>query len=185
MKVFEKAYEFTDTAGSIIKWVASARSIKDWRVMMEVVHVEDGQAIATDGKRIHIAKLPMVKEPDKTEHPILPDGDYKVLAETKKSIALGLVEPVDYPNWKAVIPTSDIEREVDFYVRDKSRIFTRVAELIVQCGAAAAVNADFIKPFIGTSWVVRIRKAKSEHTLAAVEFTSGDMTAYIMPLYFQ
>ena len=186
MKVYEKAYEFKGSAAAVLGWVASARIAKDdYRAMMEVVHVEDGQAIATDGRRIHIAKLPMVKEPDKIEHPILPDGDYQVLAETKKSIALGRVESVGYPNWKKVIPTGEIEREVDFYIRDKSKINIMVAELIVQCGAPGAVNAEFLKSFIGYSWVVKIRKTESEYSFKAVQFTSGDMTAYIMPLYFQ
>ena len=185
MKVYEKAYEFTDTAGSVLKWVAAARSVKVRRVNMECVHVEDGQAIATDGKRIHTAKLPAVIDTDKTEKPILPDGDYRVIAETRKSISLGLIEPVDYPNWKKVIPTGEIEREVDFYIRDKSKINIRVAELIVQCGAPGAVNAEFLKSFIGYSWVVKIRKTESEYSFKAVQFTSGDMTAYIMPLYFQ
>lgn len=184
MKVFEKAYEFTGMAGNILKWVAAARSTKDWSEKIEVVHVEDGQAIATDGRRIHVAKLPTVREPGKAEYTILPDGDYRVLAETRKTITLGLVEAVDFPDWKRAIPDGEVEKEVDFYVRDKKSVPIKAAELIVQCGAAGAVNADFLKPLAGTSWVARIRKAKSEYSFKAVEFACGDLTAYIMPLYF-
>lgn len=186
MKVYEKAYEFKGSAAAVLGWVASARIAKDdYRAMMEVVHVEDGRAIATDGRRIHIAKLPTVIDTDKTEKPILPDGDYRVIAETKKSIIVGLDVPVDFPSWKAVIPSGEIQKEVDFYIRDKSKINIRVAELIVQCGAPGAVNAEFLKSFIGYSWVVKIRKTESEYNFKAVQFTSGDMTAYIMPLCFQ
>ena len=75
-----------------LRWVLKVS--EGWGVL-NLLLIEDGQAIKTDGHRIHICHL----------HQTYPDGLYEILSNHQHRLLLGKPQEVKkFPDWKSAIP---------------------------------------------------------------------------------
>jgi hypothetical protein len=77
-------------------WVASVASKDSTRYSIhQIIHIEGGWAVATDGKSLHCARV---------EH--IEDGDYRIYRQNKTVLEMEMVEvgEINFPNWQQVIP---------------------------------------------------------------------------------
>lgn len=78
----------------ILKWLSKALSTDSNRAIINCLHVStDGQAVATDGKRLHVAKEGLSIEP----------GNYRL--RVSKNEAILTSEDGTYPDWGQIIPS--------------------------------------------------------------------------------
>ena len=186
MKTYEKAYELDGQTARILKFVAAARSKNDYRKFFNIIHIEDGKAVATDGIRLHISELPI-----SNDKPVLDDCDYSVLHEEKKKIVIAKIDDAGFPKWKNIIPKGKIDQSLKFYTQSKAHISQEYAALLVKGGEFAAINIKYLEPLVGEAWTVNIRKHpkhnKDEfmYKMYPVEFISARSRAYIMTIMIQ
>jgi hypothetical protein len=181
MKMYGKFYEFTEASARVLHWVTLTRSDDHTRQMMQNLHIEDGQAVATDGMRMHMAQLPMVKVKGEVDKPILEDGDYHVVKSTTKLVQLAKIDDNDgkvFPSYKKLIPETEPEKSLNLWSCSKNNIskFTLYYSKIIQFGV---VNIDFIKDLISheDSWTAQYFGKNK-----VIVFTSGNKKALIMPM---
>ena len=85
----------TDRRLSALRFVVSAIAKESSRYAIQYVNIEPGLAVATDGRRLHIAHLQHNWEP----------GLYEVLKSTKTTvILLKSDEEAKFPAWRDIVP---------------------------------------------------------------------------------
>jgi len=85
------------------RWVAKARSKDPMRMLINCLNIEkeesgDSVVTATDGRRLHAARLKYTQEP----------GSYEIMKSTASELTA--VTPIDtegYPAWRKVIPKAE------------------------------------------------------------------------------
>lgn len=97
-------------------WVAKAQSKNPTRKILNAIHIEDNLAVATDGRRLHCAKLECKFE----------NGDYKIWKMTS-NLFFAVTKDFEtvYPKWQGVIPehkTEDIKKFEIGYKKDEMGI---------------------------------------------------------------
>lgn len=201
MKTYGQYYEFEDSSARILNWVCMAIGKIQWREALCMLHIEDGQAIATDGSRLHMAKLPLVevkeKDPDSgkmiviSNGPILPDGDYHIVKANSKIVQLARIEQqkAPFPTWRKVVPDDAPTSTKNWSSQDIKKLekFTvSYAEYLNFAGRKHTCNLQFLSDlsFGSYSWTIEIRDTETRHPRMVV-FTSGDMKAVIMPMYME
>jgi hypothetical protein len=173
-----------------LKWVLQARTIDATRYFMTGVNIEsDGNCcryISTDGRRLHMVE----------NVPVLAAGNYTAI------VGAGAItlQPLDaqFPKWRSILPKGKPRATVELdatesHYQPKGLVMGRIA---VQIGLlinvieppesegdkpkpGCYVNVDYLKPLIGESWTLKVRKNSG-----ALIFTRGEQlkyTALIMP----
>ncbi len=129
-----KEYRTKDLDFDAWTWAVKAISKNANRIALCNALVENGELIACDGKRLHIAKLKLAT----------PDGQYKVLRHSKTRVEVESVEnPSPYPNWRQVWPSEEpAPLKVSFYPSDEpEQIY---AQLVRALPHAPAFNFKFL-----------------------------------------
>ena len=86
-----------------LSFVLQARSTDDTREYMQILHIENEEAICTDGRRLHIYSGDLHLEP----------GDYKVLSANKSQIILTPTSDYNFVDWKRVMPKKEDYKKVE------------------------------------------------------------------------
>lgn len=93
-----KEYRTKDLDFDAWNWVCKAISKNDRHSAFCNALVENGELIATDGRRMHVAKLKLK----------MPEGQYEVLRHSKTRVEVELLENVTpYPMWRQIWPSDD------------------------------------------------------------------------------
>lgn len=156
-------------------FVGKACSNDDTRYFMTNTYCDDGKLISTDGKRIHWVDLgnnPWGFEQGKF---------YAFLKATTKLAWFAEIE-IDgaFPNWKRVVPDGAHDELSSMnYKRDWSgRKYGELSKLLKWVPNEAGLNFTYLESFpLERSFVVN--KFDGKH---ALKFTSGMITAVIMPI---
>jgi hypothetical protein len=91
-----------------VRWVLLARSIDLSRPVFTYLFSDAENIVATDGKRIHLAKK--VTEKNNFFGEPIPEGYYEVVKNTTQEIVLALVENPEssFPDYKVVMPDKSL-----------------------------------------------------------------------------
>lgn len=99
--VLGKTHPDTDA----IQWVTKAVSKDEDRFALMNILIEDNKCIATDGSRLHTAKI----------NGVYANGQYKIIKNTKAQFyAQQIANPEkQYPNYRQVVPKWDKEKAIE------------------------------------------------------------------------
>lgn len=123
-------------------WVAKAQSKDLSRLILNAIHIKDNLAVATDGRRIHCAKL----------EGKFNNGNYKVWRMTS-NLFFAVTKDFEavYPKWQSVIPKlekdDDLEKIYVKYKAEKESKGIRDYQLAnaVQSLIQANFNLDYLR----------------------------------------
>lgn len=182
MTVYEKTYVLDGQTAAALLFVDKARLKKGCYTAdrLDRIHVTDGYAIATDGKRLHKAPVPKSKDVA-----VIEDGDYKVLAKTSKTITLAKYTPeVAYVDWRKVIPTGPADKITTYLSVKRSGTTQAIqaAKLVVRLAPDAVVRHGYLADLPECTWQVEYRKPDGAPFPLPLIFTCGDYMAAIMPV---
>ena len=194
MKTYGICYEITGNAARILHWVALARYPgSETHSALSMLHIEDGVAICTDGKRLHKAPLPMIKTDEgETETPILADGDYAVI--TSKATMVHVAEIIEkektFPQtWSSVIPGYSPTKTGKYIAISSKRgggFALEVAKLFDLCEHRGPVNHDYLSDLSeylpSGEWEADYRRSDSGDRPRPLVFRMGEALAVIMPI---
>ena len=169
------------------KFLANAISKDENRYFMTFVFCEkEGDhlvMVATDGRRMHLLR------PANEEYFGIKEGTYNVLSNTAKEIIFahvdeslkkgdyGFIEHGEFPHWKKVMPTGEIRDTIEgisFCKLDLRCIVSFSRKLKEK----ESINPCYLYELGSYNWDVKF----FEGELKAVEFTSGNKQAVIMPM---
>jgi len=152
------------------KWVGKALCKDIIREILWHFHVEGGKAVATDGKRIHVATLDVYEA--------IPDGNYLPIKVGKRFLLQRDTEDRTYPNWRAVVPATDGLTKACGYISAPDNAST-------MCYAFARHKVSVVYQYVKDAlsqglmegWV-----ARSTPEINPVVLMSEGKTAVIMPV---
>jgi hypothetical protein len=189
METYERAYYFgkeVKTVFAFLRFVALAAGKDGTRpMMMRRILVEDGCAIATDGRRLHFAKLPTSNtkvDGKMIETDLIEPGDYRIIVNSASAVAIGKLKDADqFPAYKKILPVAPVVKTIDYlgWPKTHRKFAFEFTKYCHDAGRYCAVSMDYLADLSGYHWDVKIRSM--EDTMA-IEFNSGDMSAIIMPM---
>jgi hypothetical protein len=164
-----------------LSFVCKALSKDVTRLYGSIVHVEQAGKqsllLATDGHRLHAAKL----------NRSIPVGDYKPLI-TKGAVTLTPEPDIQFPNWKAVIPTK-VTRVCVLDLEDtglgKNESQTQRMALALSAffrDTGETVNLRYLDDLSKKVWVVYGQKEKGKTLLFKEKDAEEEVFAVIVPL---
>jgi len=167
---------------SDFKFLANAISRDENRYFMTFVLCEKENdhlvMAATDGRRIHL--LRPVNEDDFG----IKEGTYKVLVNTAKEIIFahcddnsGIINHGKFPNYRKVMPTGEVRDTIEGISFCKSDLRC-IVSFSRKLKEKESINPDYLYELGKFTWDVKF----FEGALKAVEFTSGNKQAVIMPM---
>lgn len=174
---YAESYDIKRAGAMLTKafFVACSISFDDNRKWLRHVKVEDDHtAVATDGRRLHMAKAEY-----------LSPGIYDVLSVQKTRVAFGRIpdEEIDFefPPYKRVVPTDAPVWTGNFSgglnLSRKPEQFHVVQKLMYSFPEPTYFNVRYLDDLPDVNWEVHwYGPSKS------IKFVSGDMTAVIMPM---
>ena len=145
------------------------------RTFTEVLHVErtenGSRLIATDGKRMHVAKIKTMIKP----------GDYKPVV-TQDVIRMGKpLSGVQFPNWKRVVPVNTLHRGCinpgTAAVGEGNPVYR---SFVRQTGEQ--VNPKYLEDLTKKPWTVYSQREKRKALLLKERGAKTETYAVIMPL---
>jgi len=168
MLEFTKHHE--DTQGILFCVRAVTKDDLHYGGATNMLCVQSGQMIATDGHRIHIYKL---------MNP-LADGLYRVIVKTKVKITIHQeIDPPQFPDWERIIPQGDCVEipQLNFTeVTDLSQAFARIVRALPE---DVTLNYRFLEDLADSVFTAKIFH-QSNYT--PVVFTDDNKQALIMPM---
>jgi len=190
MKKYGCAYEFTDKTARTFYFVSLGTCYDRTRPMYaNRILIEDGKAIATDGKRLHIAVLPKQYKTvngEKVETELIEPGDYQIIKASSKSVVLAKLtgDFITFCNYKKAIPNGIIEKSMHFIGFRKTHhlFYNEVSKLILFINNG--INVKYLADLKDYTWKVEVLKGEDKNGRSGipVTFTSAGLTAIIMPL---
>jgi len=169
------------------KFLANAISKDKSRYSMTFVFCEKEDdhlvMVASDGRRLHLLR------PKNADYFGIKEGTYKVLVNTASEIIFahvdeslkkgdcGFVEHGEFPHYKKVMPTGEIRdtiKGISFCKIDLRCIVSFSRKLKER----ESINPDYLYELGSYDWSVKF----FEGELKAIEFTSGNKQAVIMPM---
>ena len=168
-----------DSRLKAVKFLASAMNPKELRFHMVHFKVESGQAISTDGQRLHVANnIP------------LEDGFYTIHKNTKTMVLIEKSYELDnnegsFPDTTDIVELPKKEyfsAAVEFYAGNLSNIYTQVIRAMP---GSNTIDVNFVRDVcncfegIGTFIIPEPRKGQIEN---GIHFILDDLHAVLMPM---
>jgi hypothetical protein len=161
-------------AWEAFRFISGAKSKDQTRFFMSGVHVERAGnktvLIATDGRRLHIAKI------DTTE---VDEGDYQVKENTRDFMILYPHDTeIQFPNWRKIVESLETQKHMRLDItetKNKAGFSQSLYQFFRATGSV--VNIEYLEPLAGREWEVYFNKKEKAHT-----FINGNLMAIIMPM---
>jgi DNA polymerase III sliding clamp (beta) subunit (PCNA family) len=154
-------------------WVNKARTDNtDTRYALKYIKVDNDQAIATDGHRMHIYKLDTV----------IPDGHYEVVTCNKKEITLLRTDDeITFPDYKRVIPESGNGKVV--HINGYPDKIAQSYTTLVRAMEKNTVNYQYYTDIAsaGIEWKAEIQNTTGYEPIKLTS-ENGDYLAVVMPI---
>jgi hypothetical protein len=149
-----------------IKWIAKAMGGE--YLYLSMIHFEDNNIIATDGRRLHLY----------FDEDLTLEGDFDVIKNDRDGVILIKTEEYRFPNWQRVIPLdTTVLGTIDLRVKKKE--MNRPMFTLSKWGYL--LNEAYVADLIGYEWEVSKQTDDDDGTKSLV-FKCGSMTAVIMPM---
>jgi hypothetical protein len=157
------------------RFISGAKSKDETRFFMSGIHIERAGGktllIATDGRRIHIAKIDTVQ---------IDPGDYEVKENTRDFMILYPMDKIQFPNWRKILEGLETQKhiKIEMTASKNKEKFSRCLYQLFQA-TGTAINIDYLEPLgaLETSWDVYFNKKIKAHT-----FINDNLMAIIMPM---
>ncbi len=181
-KYFEGKYsQYVEISGGSammdLKFVAKARSLEEARFYMTGIEVEEEFIVATDGRRLHIAKNVLQIAP----------GSYDLIKNTPKTIGIARVREPEgrFPNWRRVLPEGEpiFTGVLNPFESPASKKFTgrEYFSFLRKLPKNAFANISYLGDLFAVSsetvWTCKVFLHGDGHCF---DFTSGDLRAVVM-----
>ena len=168
-----------DSRLKAVRFLASAMDPKDLRFHVVHFKVESGQAVSTDGNRLHVVNdIPMG------------DGFYYVHKNTKTMVLIEKAYELNnnegsFPDTGDIVALPEkntFEQGAEFTLNNLSIIYTQVIRAMT---GSNTLNVDFVRDAcncfddVGTFIIPEPRKGEIE---GPVHFVSGELHAIVMPM---
>lgn len=157
-----------------LSFILRARSTDDTRLHLQLLHVEDGKSICTDGKRLHIYT-----------GETLADGDYKIDLVGKDKMIFTPTKDYTFPDWKRVMPEKENCKKVDGKLNmESSSLKKSQLHALSKNHFAFIKNTDCLidlshfSALSGHSWKVYHQEDNNKSVL----FENNTFTAVIIPM---
>jgi hypothetical protein len=152
------------------------------RPYCSIIHVEQTKSgsrlIASDGRRLHIADTSLK----------IKNGDYKPLV-TKGAVILSIPEePVQFPNWNAVIPKNvKQKRVIDLSDAGFGKDQKQTGNMAIALSAffqktGETVNLRYLEDLSKKEWAVYCQKEKGKALVMREKGNEDSVFAVIMPI---
>lgn len=162
-----------------IAWAIKVRSKDEMRKNLQMILIDNGQVLATDGHRLHLSKVERA----------IDNGLYNVVLANAKTIVLEKdTEGYEYPDYKRVIPDADTMPEATATVHRNNGDKTQLLRAVYQM---CSVKLDYLLDAYMPETTCTVRHYGGSKALTITEDRTGenegdpriiDRLALIMPL---